>query len=219
MQSDDVKLFAFDMGHVIIDFEWHLVCDGFCRRAGLASENFGPVLQHLGSLGYESGRIGTTDFLKELNLVLKTDIDGDEFNRLWNATFRENTEMAALLMSLKQRYPLYLLSNTNESHYQFIQQNYNVARHFDELILSYEVGSIKPDLRIYQEVISRSGFDPTHCVFIDDLHDNVAAARSLGMQGIVFSDYDALVKQLEQIGVTMPADLGQDTSVGSPRTL
>ncbi len=202
MQSADVKLFAFDMGHVIIDFEWHLVCEGFCRRAGLSSQNFGPILQYLGSLGYESGKIGTLEFLKELNLALEADIDAAEFNTLWNATFRENAQMAELLIKLKNKYPLYLLSNTNESHYTFIQNQYNVARHFDELILSYEVGSIKPDLKIYREVISRSGFEPANCVFIDDLEDNVEAARSIGMQGIVFTDHDELVKQLERIGVS-----------------
>lgn len=201
MAGDEIKLFAFDMGHVIIDFEWPTVCEGFCKRADLPAEDFGPVLQYLGSLGYETGKINTAEFLRELNRSLNTDIDESEFNALWNATFRENLEMSRLLGSLKDAYKLYLLSNTNESHYSFIQEQYDVARHFEELILSYEVGAAKPDLEIYREVLKRSGMDARHCVFIDDLEDNVKAARQLGMNAIVFTGHDDLKVELAGFGI------------------
>jgi HAD superfamily hydrolase (TIGR01509 family) len=197
----EIQLFAFDMGHVIIDFEWPTVCEGFCRRAGLEAQSFAPILKHLGSLGYETGKIGTIEFLKEVNRVLKTDIDETEFTTLWNATFRENSEMSELLQQLKNSYALYLLSNTNESHYNFIQREYDVARHFSELILSYEVGSAKPELEIYKEVITRSGIAPGSCIFIDDLEENVRAAHEVGLQAIVFTTPQALKSDLRALGV------------------
>lgn len=189
------------MGHVIIDFDWPTVCEGFYRRAGLESESFAPVLKHLGSLGYETGEIGTIEFLAEMNKTLNTDIDENEFETLWNATFCENIEMSELLQHLKHYYSLYLLSNTNECHYTYIQRNYDVARHFSELILSYEVGSAKPDLAIYEEVISRSGIAPGSCVFIDDLKENVRAAREVGLHAILFTTPEALKQDLRTLGV------------------
>ncbi|MDZ4834076.1 MAG: HAD family phosphatase [Candidatus Melainabacteria bacterium] len=199
----EIQLLAFDMGHVLIDFEWPSVCEGFYRKAGLEREGFAPVLKHLGSLGYETGRVGTVEFLKELNTALNTDIDEAEFEILWNATFRENLEMSAMLKELKNSYWLYLLSNTNESHYSYIQREFDVARHFSELILSYEVGCTKPELAIYQEVISRSGIAPGSCVFIDDLEDNISAAREVGLHAILFTTPAALKEDFRAIGVNV----------------
>ena len=198
-----IELFAFDMGHVLIDFEWSSVCEGFYRRAGLEADSFAPILRHLGSLGYETGKIGTIDFLKELNEVLRADIEEAEFTTLWNATFRENLEMSELLQTLKKSYALYLLSNTNENHYGYIQREFDVARHFSELILSYEVGSAKPDLAIYEEVISRSGIAPGSCVFVDDLEHNVHAAREVGLQALLFTTPAELKQDLRALGVNL----------------
>lgn len=189
------------MGHVIIDFEWTAVCEGFVQKAGLTGEKFAPILKHLGSLGYETGKINTAFFLNELNRLLGTNIDESEFTNLWNATFRENLEVTQMLTKLKQSYKLYLLSNTNENHYNWIQQQYNVARHFEELILSYEIGHAKPDHPIYSEVMTRSGFDAAQCVFVDDLHENVRAARDAGMHGIVFTTAEQLRVDLAKLNV------------------
>lgn len=191
------------MGHVLIDFDWSQVCDGFCKRAGVGIDSFGPVLKHLGSLGYETGKVNTALFLSELNRVLNCAIEEPEFTSLWNATFVENLEMVEILTSLKSQFKLYLLSNTNENHYSWIQQNYDVSRHFDELILSYEIGHAKPDLAIYSEVMSRSGLEPAQCLFVDDLEDNIAAARSVGMKAVLFTSPDALRRELVNYGVDL----------------
>lgn len=202
-EKADVKLLVFDMGHVFVDFDWEVVCKGFYDRSGHSRDDFRGVLAYIGSLGYERGQIGTDAFLDELNKKLGITLSLDEFKALWNATFVENAEMAALLQSLKARYPLYLLSNTNEVHYRHLQDSFDVARHFNELILSYEVGCSKPDPEIYQIVIERSGLLPGQCVFIDDLARNVDAARAIGMHAIQFVGIDDLRARLADLGVSV----------------
>lgn len=199
----DVKLLVFDMGHVFVDFDWDEVCRGFYSRSGQTRDEFKKVLEYVGRLGYERGIISTTDLLAKLNEKLGVTLTLEEFKKLWNATFRENPEMAALLQLLGERYPLYLLSNTNEIHYQHLQDSFNVARHFKELILSYQVGLAKPDTQIYRIVLERSGLPAENCVFIDDLAPNVVAAQSIGMQGIQFVDINSLKDQLRALGVTV----------------
>lgn len=201
--NNAISLLVFDMGHVFIDFEWDLVCEGFRQRAAVSGEQFAQVLKHLGSLGYERGLIRTPQFLASMNELLSTDITEAEFTQLWNATFRENDEMSRLFASLRKTHPLYLLSNTNDNHYEFLQSTFNVARHFDELILSYEVGSTKPDARIYQEVVNRSGLAPSRCLFVDDLEANVEAAAALGMQTIQFTGVEPLKARLTDLGIKL----------------
>lgn len=200
-KGKSVNLLVFDMGHVFVDFEWEAVCQGFCDHAGITREEFKPILKHVGSLGYESGLVKTDFVLAEINRVANLTMTEEEFHKLWNATFRENQEMAALLQALKKDRPLYLLSNTNESHYTYLDREYNVARHFEELILSYLVGSSKPEEAIYQEVLKRSGLPAEECLFVDDLPANIEAAQKLGMQTIQFVGIEDLKERLTAHGI------------------
>lgn len=198
-----VKLLVFDMGHVFVDFDWSEVCQGFCDRAEMTREQFKEVLAYVGSLGYEDGKVMTDGFVKALNEKLSLTMTIAEFDILWNFGFHENEEMAALLTELGKSYPLYLLSNTNESHYGFLSTKFKVDRHFKELILSHKVGYTKPDRRIYEEVLKRSGLTAPECLFVDDLERNVNAARELGMKAIRFVGIEDLREKLHELGVTV----------------
>jgi putative hydrolase of the HAD superfamily len=188
------------MGHVFIDFDWSQVRNRFARRAGLPVEQMQPVFKQLSQLGYESGRIGTPEFLAELNRLLKTDIELPEFTEMWTHTFSENAEMAELMQQLKKQAPLYLLSNTNEVHYEWIQERFNVRRHFAYEILSYKVGSAKPDEPIYRHVFTQSGFAPELTFMTDDLADNIKTARKLGMKTHRFHGVQPLIKAIRRHG-------------------
>jgi HAD superfamily hydrolase (TIGR01509 family) len=202
-KGTQVKLLVFDMGHVFVDFEWETVCQGFCDRAGITRRQFKPILKHIASLGYESGRSQTADILREINAKLADlNLTEEEFHTLWNATFRENEEMAALLQLLKKDRPLYLLSNTNDSHFSYLERTHNVSRHFEELILSYLVGSSKPEEAIYREVLKRSGLKAEECLFVDDLAANIEAASKLGMNTIHFVGIQDLKQRLAAFGIS-----------------
>ena len=108
--------------------------------------------------------------------------------------------MSQLLQVLRRQRPLYLLSNTNEVHYHFLQSRYNVARHFNELILSYEVGYSKPHEEIYREVLRRSKLDAQDCLFVDDLAPNIHTASTLGMHTIHFRGVQDLKSRLQDMG-------------------
>ncbi|MBX9689862.1 MAG: HAD family phosphatase [Candidatus Obscuribacterales bacterium] len=198
--ANSLKLLVFDMGHVFVDFDWEEVCAGFCRVSSKSREELARALNHCSKLGYESGKIDTAGFLAELNQWLGIELSLDEFRKLWVASFHENEEMAELLGTLKEQRPLYLLSNTNEVHYDHLQEQFDVARHFDELILSYKVGSAKPEHPIYHEVLKRSGLSAEHCLFVDDLEANIKAAQEVGLQTIHFKGAADLKERLSELG-------------------
>ena len=200
-----MELLVFDMGHVFVDFDWDIVTEGFCHKSGKSRQELQRSFRRIAGLGYESGHVSTSEFLNELNSYLGTAISLDEFKELWNATFHENEEMAVLLHQLKQERPLYLLSNTNEIHFDHLESKYNVSRHFTELVLSYRVGCSKPDPSIYEEVLRRCGQPANKCLFIDDLEANVAAARDIGMRAIKFTGASQLKAELSELGFISPS--------------
>ena len=80
-----------------------------------------------------------------------------------------------------------MLSNTNEAHWQYIHDHvfpacgFTPEELFERIFLSYEMGVIKPDLRIYQMVIEATGIEPAETLFLDDNKDNLQAASTLGI--------------------------------------
>jgi HAD superfamily hydrolase (TIGR01509 family) len=200
MTANNIKLLVFDMGHVFVDFEWEEVCLAFCESAKIERQYFDPILKRIAALGYERGHIATAGLLEAIYDMTGMRYTNQEFTKLWNHTFRENEEMAVLLQKLKTQRPLYLLSNTNEEHWRYLQETYSVSRHFDQLVLSYEIGHVKPQPEIYQEVLKRSGFAAEECLFVDDLPENIAAGRELGMNVIHFQGVEDLKDKLTALG-------------------
>lgn len=203
MPKPEIKALIFDMGHVFVDFEWEEVCMGFCREFNMSLDDFKPLLKQIGSIGYETGKADTIRLLDEVERVTKIKLAEERFHALWNHTFRENDSMTEILTVLKSKYPLFLLSNTNESHWNFLESTYRVSRHFQELVLSFEVGYAKPQEEIYRHTVEKTGLNPENCVFIDDLPVNIEAADKVGLQTIQFESSKDMVRKLQEMGVSL----------------
>ena len=98
-------------------------------------------------------------------------------------------------------------SNTNDLHAaQFRRQFAETLGHFDRLVLSYEIGHIKPTADFYLACAEAAGAPPGECVFIDDLAENIEGARAAGLVGLVFRDVPTLIADLAALGVEVPRD-------------
>ena len=118
------------------------------------------------------------------------------------ATFFPNPGVENLLGVFKGRYPIVLLSNTNEMHFQHLVERFDVLGLPDRFILSYRIGCSKPDPRIYQAAIEAAGHSGDVCVYIDDIPDYVQAASRQGMHGIVFRTAEELQMDLAALGLS-----------------
>jgi HAD superfamily hydrolase (TIGR01509 family) len=140
----------------------------------------------------------------------------EEFAEAWSDMFTEDPATVALLAAapVERRY---VLSNTNPIHWEFVRRRYpHVLAPFDELLASHELGLEKPDPAIYQWVIDHSGRPAEAHVFVDDIPENVAAARALGMRGILHTDTAALWRELAALGLADPAAPPLPAPVNSP---
>ena len=94
-----------------------------------------------------------------------------------------------------------LVSNTNAIHFEMIRENYPLLRHFDALILSYEVQAMKPSPRIFEAAVRAAGCLPEECFFTDDIPEYVEAARAQGIDACVFEGFERLQQDLKNRGV------------------
>jgi putative hydrolase of the HAD superfamily len=126
----------------------------------------------------------------------------DEFHETWSAVFLPDLIVPErLLANLKQRYPLILVSNTNESHVDYIARTYPVFDYFDHKIFSHEVGSLKPDREIYEAAIDAAGRPPEELFFTDDREENIHAARELGIHAHQFTSVGRLLDAFRRHGI------------------
>jgi len=199
--NTEIKLLVFDMGGVFVSYEWKTVCHGLAQAAGVSPEAFVATFDQVNKSHYERGKLTTTELVNRLNQALGSNLTEEEFHVLWNSSLDEDVQMTNLFQELRQQFPLYLLSNINDSNFTFLENKFNVSRHFNELILSHEVGYIKPEPEIYHEVLKRSGMEPRHCLFIDDLQPNVEGARAVGLNAFQFTGLDDLRIKFNEFGI------------------
>jgi HAD superfamily hydrolase (TIGR01509 family) len=116
-------------------------------------------------------------------------------------TLRVDQELTAQLKALKaelgRHLKVYAMSNITKEHFAFVKTEFSDWDLFDGEFLSFEVGMTKPDLEFYKHVLGSINLsDPSSAIFVDDKVANVNAARSFGIQGIVFNSSIALIRQL-----------------------
>ena len=90
-------------------------------------------------------------------------------------------------MKLREKYVVYLLSNTNEIHWKWACENvfpyrgFRVEDYFEKIYLSFEMKMVKPDAEIFETVLADANIDPKETFFIDDSEANCLAAQALGI--------------------------------------
>ena len=82
---------------------------------------------------------------------------------------------------------LYVLSNYNDKAFALARKNHAFFSHFDDFLISGEVGMIKPDPAIYRLLIERFRLTPERTVFIDDSYVNIEGALYAGLQGVCYN--------------------------------
>ena len=199
----------FDFGNVIAFFNYAKATATLGQRLGISGDELLLRLQQRGFnslvVRYESGRIDDFQVHREFNDLAELDMTYDEFVPAWSDIFHLNESVAALIEPLKAAgHTLVLGSNTNALHSRrFLEQFDSTLRHFDGLVLSYQVGHVKPSREFYLTCAARAGRPPEECVFIDDLAENIAGAKAAGLQGIVYRDTPKLLADLHAIGVRL----------------
>lgn len=147
---------------------------------------------------YERGEIDTPTLFRIFQSKAPKPFNYREFNHAISDIFVPNTDLWPIIEELKkQTIRLILISNTCESHYNWIYSHYPILRCFDDKILSFEVKLLKPDPRIFQKALTLSNCFPHECFYTDDIEDYVNSARSVGLDSEVFTTAKNLITHLK----------------------
>jgi glucose-1-phosphatase len=198
-----IKTIILDLGNVIVPLNFPAVYRAMAPRCGMKAEQITERLSASGLVvQLEAGQIEPLPFFEKVTALLGLDISYDEFCQAWNSIFVKDTFIPEeMLVRLRERYRLVLLSNTNAIHIPYLREQYPLLRHFHQQVLSHEVGAMKPHARIYEAALAASECASQECFFTDDILPYVEGARSHGIQAEQFLGLEKLHADLHSRGV------------------
>lgn len=182
----EIRAVCFDLGKVLLHFDWGIMFERIARQSPLAPGELRRRFEQHGSIPeYETGRITTEQFLAGFRELFEFTGTTLALNTYFCEIFTPIEENIALAQSLVPHYPVGILSNTSESHIAYAEATYPFLRQIPVRIYSYAVGLMKPDRAIYEKARTRlGGFPPEENLYIDDVEANVAGAIAAGWQAI-----------------------------------
>lgn len=220
-----IRNVVFDMGGVLIDLDVNACVKAFMclspnpmdtlerMKAGDMLGNGGKTSLH----DFELGNISTEEYLSG---VLKECKTGTTLQMVSDATMTilkdiPTSRKQAILDLRAKGYHVYLLSNINDLHWPVCQAkmeaplpdangkncSYSINEFFHDLFLSHELHLCKPDSRIYDTLIARTGIIPAETMYIDDVEENVQGGLKAGLQAVMATgdEWIPLVKALPTI--------------------
>jgi putative hydrolase of the HAD superfamily len=181
-----ISAVCFDLGKVLIDFDWTQVLQKVAKKSSLAPAEIGARMSHDNELlGYERGAVTTAKFFAHLKKRLEYKGTAKALQAAFTDIFTPLTENIALAALLAPHYPMAIISNTNDAHITHAETAYSFFSLFPVRIYSHQVGVMKPDRAIYEKArTALGGIDPQEMLFIDDLEPNILGAVKLGWQTI-----------------------------------
>jgi FMN phosphatase YigB (HAD superfamily) len=200
----------FDLGQVIVDLKRDSSIKAFQKIFNISPEAVLEIYGHEDANLFELGQISDAEFFGRLNKRFQTEAQGLEIMATaWDAMIGDVTlETINILHKLKLKCPLYALSNTNSTHIKAINRALNLQHNikdirelFTKVYFSYELNLSKPDKKIYEYVLKENGLNASKTLFIDDIAENIAAARELGLKTIHLTQKSRLGEELVALGL------------------
>jgi epoxide hydrolase-like predicted phosphatase len=184
-----IKAVFFDLGGVIIRTEYQAPRQHLAERLGMEYEDLVKlVFESPTSQRASVGEISDKEHWAEVTKRLRRPPSETEMIR--NEFFAGDVvdhEIVEFLRSLRPHYFVGLISNAWPDLREYVaKQGFDDA--FDHMVISGEVGVMKPEARIYQIALEQAGVSPNEAVFVDDFYENIEGCRAVGMHGIHFRD-------------------------------
>lgn len=200
MKNEKIKNIIFDLGGVIMNLDLPKTIRAF-ETIGITDivNDTGHYYEYPFFYDLEVGEISELAFLEELKLLLNSNASNIKIKEAWNTMILDMPKQRIdFILNLKNKYRIFLLSNTNSIHQEkFLSEfkkeySFPFSDLFEKAYYSHEIGLRKPNLEAFQFVLNDSNLNPKETIFIDDSIQNINAAQKVGLETFHIQDYNLL---------------------------
>jgi putative hydrolase of the HAD superfamily len=200
------KAIIFDLGNVLLPIDLSLTYQAFAYFSSLSSADIASrIIENQLWVPYESGQQSNQEFREFLRTELQLTISDADFDDAFSALLLDfHDGVYEWIAFLKSHFQLILLSNTSSIHAeQFTKvslgpEGQNLFSLFNHVYYSFEMGLVKPDTAIYQQVLNEQGFSAEEVLFFDDNVANINSAKSMGIPSFLV-DPSRSLSQIQEI--------------------
>ena len=190
IELDNIQNIIFDLGGVILNIDYMLTAKAFQE---LGIENYNDLYTQFSQVDIfdklEKGEITPSYFFNEIRRLSRIEITDEQITKAWNAMLLDfPVKRLELLQKLKNKYKIYLCSNTNEIHLidynKTLKQTFGIDNLGDIFIKEYyshEVGMRKPNTEIFDLIIKENNLNVKETLFIDDSPQHIEGAKKAGL--------------------------------------
>ncbi|RLG14599.1 MAG: hypothetical protein DRN66_01580 [Candidatus Nanohalarchaeota archaeon] len=200
-----IKAIIFDFGNVISAFDNEIFLKEISKFSNKSVEELNELIYLSSDITkkYERGNISSDEFFREVSKKGNLSIEKNEFIQAYTGIFRPIEKTHALMKKLKQKYRIALLSNTSEWDFEHGIKQSGIFHLFDEITVSFRVGAMKPDKRMFLDAIEKLKLKPEECIYIDDIKEYADAAEEVGIHSIHYNSHEGLLDFLKEMGVDL----------------
>jgi putative hydrolase of the HAD superfamily len=196
----EIKAIIFDLGGVMLSRGLWLFREYLVNNYGVTDEQTVEVFIRKYYKQYFLGNMTEQDFWNSSLSDLGIDEDYRELKRILLNFYTPNIEMFNLVEKLSQQgYKLYLLSDQTNDWWPELNGKYEISSYFDKSFISSEVKLHKPEREFYLYVLNSINLSASETLFIDDLESNLVPAEELGMNTVLYTDTEDLIKKLDAL--------------------
>lgn len=199
MPNQHPRAIFFDLGMVFVTFRWELAISRLGAHNGGDTERVREFLASPKHEAFERGEMSQEEFFQFGRELTGFTGSYDEFRAGWNEIFQEVPEAVAIGEQLRREYPLFLISNTNPWHAEYLEARFEWMQMFSQRFYSYQFGIRKPDARIYRWALAKARVDAPDALFLDDRLENIEGARHAGIHSIHVPTTEILCVQLQYL--------------------
>ena len=178
-----MKYFLFDIGNVLVNFDFNELYRVHSDHSGRPVVPFSDADLEMRD-AVERGLISDAEWVEYINGARGLSWSEDDLVKVWSELFSVNETGRALFDQAQATagVSVHTLSNIAKHHMDAIESNWSgFFDGADSLFLSYKIGVRKPKPGIYRHALEQLGVDGAQCFFIDDMSENVEAARAVGI--------------------------------------
>jgi putative hydrolase of the HAD superfamily len=188
--NDTIKNIIFDFGGVILDIDPQQTNEalqelGFNDVNRFQERDFQTNIMEK----FERGILTPESFRNKVREFIQIKVCNQDLDDAWNAMLFDIPEKRIrVLEEVKQNYNIYLLSNSNEIHYDMYLRDlqlrfgyFDFDQLFDKAYFSFDLHLNKPNPEIFEFVMNQHNMRPEQCLFIDDTIEHIEAAKLLGL--------------------------------------
>ncbi len=214
----------FDLGGVPVEIEFDRALRAWAPYPSLSIEELRRTFSFdLQYERHERGEIGAAEYFDHLASSLKLTASRAEIESGWNSVFvGELSETRRMVETVPEALPCYAFTNTNATHMAAWGGLFpEVARAFDRVFASHEIGLRKPEGAAFEHICQVTGVAAPSIVFFDDLLENVQAASEAGLKGVLVRSPEDVANALRALGLepTRPNPSIEGTSTSGLRPL